>query len=170
MIVTTPGTTFRTGHEAQIRRSMLAAGVLDAVIQLPARLRPNTSLPPVVWILRPPTKPHDVLMIDASSLGTAGRSTSTLDDGPIQRIVEIVRKHEQGEVSDDELAWVVTTDDLLANDAIVEPLRYRPSSVTNFDEIRQRALELRNLLPTAVIAANVALDRLIAKHGTGGRP
>ncbi len=166
--VTTPGATFRGGSEANVRRSMLKAGVVDAVIQLPTRLRPNTSIALVLWILRSPAPKHDVLLVDASGLGTTGRSLHSFEEADIERIAHVVRTYEHGELEDTEVAWVVSTDDLLANDAIIEPPRYRPVSVTNVERTRQRAAELRSLIPAASVAASDAVERLVARLDTGG--
>lgn len=166
--VTTTGTMSRGGIEADIRRSMLEAGVVDAVIQLPTRLRPNTSIPLALWILRPPTAAHDVLLIDASGLGTTGRSLHSFEAADIERIAHVVQAYERGELDDPEIAWIVTTEELLADNAIVEPPRYRPVPETNVGDVRRRAAELRSLVPATSVDAGAAVQRLIARLDAGG--
>jgi len=169
IVVTTTGTTFRGGAEAQIRRRMLEAGAVEAVIQLPGRLRADTSVPLVLWVLRAPTsEPTKVLLVDASTLGATGRSQHTFDDIEIQRIVDTVRAHEHGGKADGEIAWVVESAELVGNDAVLDPTRYRPAPEVNLDEVRRRIAELRSLVPEASADAADALERLLSRLNAEG--
>lgn len=168
IVVSTARTTFSGGPEAQIRRAMLEAGVVEAVVHLPSRLRADTSVPLVLWILRPPREGRDdVLMVDASALGTAGRSQRTFDEAVIERIVDAVTTRGQSEGG--EIAMVIETAELIENDAILEPSRYRPEHETDTEEIRRRATELRSSLPDASAEAAVAVGRLVTRLNSGWR-
>ncbi len=153
IVVTAPGATFRGGREAAIRSALLAAGCVTAVVRLPARLRPNTSMPLSVWVLRAPgTTTDTVLLIDAGSLGDAGRSLHSLDEADIDRIVGIVRDFEADpgrSPSDPKIAWRVAVSDL--DEANLDPSRYRPRATVDVDELRRRREELR-----ASLEANTA--------------
>ncbi len=84
---------YRGGRDEEIRNEMLSAHVVDALVVLPARLRRNTSIQVVLWCLRSEraARPDDdVLLIDASQLGTAGRSTVSLEEDEIESIVNIL--------------------------------------------------------------------------------
>lgn len=79
LLVTSMGPLFRGGTEAEIRRSLIEAGCVKAVIGLPRGLYPHTSIAaPVLVLSRPdPDPPHDVMFVDASQL--AGHSASRPD-------------------------------------------------------------------------------------------
>ena len=63
-----------------IREAMVRAGVVEAVIHLPSRMRRDTSIPLTIWLLRAASSADEterrVLLVDASRLGAAGRSYS----------------------------------------------------------------------------------------------
>lgn len=84
---------YRDGRDKAIRNEMLAAHVVDAVVTLPARLRRDTSIQVVLWCLRSegaPRQDDDILLIDASQIGTAGRSTVSLEEDEIESIVNLL--------------------------------------------------------------------------------
>jgi len=57
--------------EQAIRQSMVANGVVECVVALPAKLFTTTAISVNLWILRPGTRePSRVLFIDARNLGT----------------------------------------------------------------------------------------------------
>lgn len=94
-VVLPPSASGSGGIEAEIRGRLVRAGLIEAVILLPARLRRNTSIPLTIWLLR--GAPSDdgeqrVLLIDASSLGTASRSTHDLDDSDIGHLATVVQQ------------------------------------------------------------------------------
>lgn len=164
IVVTTTGPTFRGGSEARIRRAMLEAGVIEAVVQLPSRLRADTSIPLVLWILQAPQlDAGQVLFVDASTLGTTGRSQHTFDESDIERVVTAVRANRDGGAVDPEIAWTIDIGDVIAADANLDPTRYRPVTAVDVDEIRRRADELRVLIPAASIEATEAIDRLVTR-------
>ena len=170
IVVTTAGVTNRGGPEAQIRRAMLEGGAVDVVVQLPSRLRADTSVPLVLWILRrPASRDAGVQLIDASTLGTAGRSQHTLDESDIERIVASVRAHEQGGAGDPEIAWTVGVSEIIDNGAILDPSKYRPVPDMNVDELRKRADEVRSMLPEAAADAANAVGRLLARMNSSGQ-
>lgn len=171
IVVTTAAPTFRGGSEARIRRAMLEAGVIESIVQLPGRLRANTSIPLVLWVLRPPRPDiSQVLFVDASALGKTGRSQHTFDERDIDRVVRAIRTFEDGVTGDEEIAWAVDIRDVIANDANLVPARYRPVADVDVDEIRRRADELRTLIPAASVEAAEAIDRLVTQLGGGQRP
>jgi hypothetical protein len=68
-VLTSPGMLFRRGAEAEIRRNLLLGGWVRAVVGLPGKMLPHTSIPLALWVLsksRAATR-TDVLLIDASS-------------------------------------------------------------------------------------------------------
>lgn len=67
-VLTYPGALFRAGAERQIRANLLSAGCVEAVVALPPKMLPHTSIGPALWVLRPRTEPGKVLLVDASNV------------------------------------------------------------------------------------------------------
>lgn len=67
-VLTYPGALFRTGAERQIRANLLSAGCVDAVVALPPKMLPHTSIGPALWVLRPRSEPRKILLIDAADV------------------------------------------------------------------------------------------------------
>jgi type I restriction enzyme M protein len=90
--VTAPlGALFRAGTEADIRRRLLDANLLDAVIELPPKLFYFTGIRIAILVFRAGRKGREVLFIDASQEFRAGRQRNTLHDEAIERIVATYR-------------------------------------------------------------------------------
>ena len=51
-VVLPPGSLFREGREAKVRRRFLFEKRVEAVITLPEGLKSDTAIPPVIWVLR----------------------------------------------------------------------------------------------------------------------
>lgn len=63
------GALFRGGDEGRIRARLVQHGCVEAVVGLPGRLVPNTSIPLALWVLRrpvPEVATEPILLIDAS--------------------------------------------------------------------------------------------------------
>lgn len=68
-VITTMGALFRSGAERSIRSKLLQQGCVEAVIVLPGKMLPHTSIQLVLWVLCRPGEAADtgtVLLIDAS--------------------------------------------------------------------------------------------------------
>ncbi len=68
-VLTTPRTLFRGGQEGKIRAELLGRGCVEAIVGLPGKLLPHTSIPLALWVLRrprPATAAAPILFIDAS--------------------------------------------------------------------------------------------------------
>ena len=149
-----------SGTDGRVRQAMLHAGVVEAVIGLPGRLRANTSIPLALWVLRPPsTNVTSVLLVDASTLGTTGRSQHSFDENDIDRVAAALRAHERAQPVDSEIAWPVDVTKVIENGAILDPKRYRPAVELDVGELRERAEEIRTCLPTSADAAADSVNR-----------
>lgn len=69
-VLTSPGTLFRGGAEAKIRRNLLLGGWVRAVVALTGKMLPQTSIAPVLWVLgeSEPSARGTVLLVDASKV------------------------------------------------------------------------------------------------------
>lgn len=76
----------RTGSSNQALPRMIAEGVVEAIIALPAGIQPHTRTPHHVVVLhRPeqPTAPKDVLLIDLSRHTDAGLTDAVIDEAVV---------------------------------------------------------------------------------------
>lgn len=130
-VILPPGPCFRGGREGEIRKALLDDGVVEAVIHLPPRLRRDTGIPLTIWLLRAPgVAPPPVLLVDATALGTAGRSTHELEQEDIdslRRLVDGWRQNRTLDAGAGILAYSIDRAELLAAGAELMPGRYAPA-------------------------------------------
>ncbi|AZI45237.1 hypothetical protein EHF33_20220 (plasmid) [Deinococcus psychrotolerans] len=95
VFITAHAPMFRSGAEAAIRRDILSAGWVSAVVALPSALYPNLALPLVMTIFERPEEGargrQDVLMIDASTLGTREGRINVLSENVRQQLTTLIR-------------------------------------------------------------------------------
>ena len=112
-VLTVPGALFRSGSERQIRANLLSAGCVEAVVGLPSKMLPHTSIGPALWVLRPQDEASDVLLIDASDVDSVETKVATWLNGETLARVEIEAPHA-----------LVPVTDLLAADAVLTPAKW----------------------------------------------
>ena len=93
-VIVPHGVLFRGGAEEQIRKALIEANLLDAVVGLPANLFTTTGIPVAILIFDRSReqgganeKRRDVLFIDASKEFTPSKTQNLLDEGHITKIV-----------------------------------------------------------------------------------
>lgn len=127
-VVLPMGALFRKGVEAETRKRLLEAGLVDAVIALPENLFFNTSIPASVLLLR--TKPRHtgkVLFVDASAGFMKIKKQNTLDQSHLDLIEQAVTTGtDQGAVS----AKLVAVSDVVAADSDLSVTRWLPQVST----------------------------------------
>lgn len=90
-VVLPMGALFRKGAEAEIRKRLLDAGMVDSVIALPPNLFFNTSIPAAVLVLRTsPRNDGQVLFVDATAGFTKVKKQNTLDNNHLEAIEKAV--------------------------------------------------------------------------------
>ena len=134
-ILANPATTFAL-KSAKMRRLLVHAGCIEAVIGLPAKTIPFSGIPPVLWVLcRPGASriPSSVLVIDASGL-------SPSDELPITDWLDSPSILDSTDAS-----WItVPVSDVLADDeASLSPRGLTESKVDKRD-IAQRYAKARS--------------------------
>ena len=124
--------------QAEIRRALVEAGWIDAMVALPPRLFFATPIPASVWILSQ-ERPEKTLFIDARGLGRpVDRSLCELDP---ETIIDCYRAYE----SRPGLARVVTREEIAGNDHVLSPGRYVAPARDTIDEpARDRLRRLRD--------------------------
>jgi len=84
----------KTNGEGEIRKNIIEAGLVDCIVNLPAKLFLNTQIPACLWFLsreketdpNPPRR-NKILFIDARNMGTLiNRRTRQLTDDDIRKI------------------------------------------------------------------------------------
>jgi type I restriction-modification system DNA methylase subunit len=158
------------GREGRIRTAMADAGTVEAVISLPARLRRDTSIPLSLWILRRHTadRNRSVLLVDASALGTTSRSTHSLDEVDIERVVEIVTHWRMsGEVqqANEGVAIGVTLADVRDREGDLNPRPYLATAAQGPQDLEGEARELRRRFRATSEQAAVAVTQIIDRLG-----
>lgn len=137
-VITTPGFLFRSGPEAEIRANLLRSGWVRAIVSLPGRMVPHTSIPLVLLVLEK-TEGKEVLLIDGSSCESPETSVShwLLDESALNDV-----PHQY-----------VPILDLLEGDSILSPPRWieqtpvSPANIQNTyfaarSELKQSAAQL----------------------------
>jgi len=84
--------TTKQGSEYEIRKNMIEAGVVDCIVNLPAKLFLNTQIPACLWFLNRDVinkRKGQVLFIDARNLGhLVNRRTREFTDTDINQIAD----------------------------------------------------------------------------------
>ncbi|TQK97512.1 type I restriction enzyme M protein [Streptomyces puniciscabiei] len=130
-----PGVAWANGREAEIRRRMIAAGALLAIIALPPNLFTHTSIPVHIWLLArdksrhlPAGDANAVLFIDAGRLGTqVPRQPRVLTPADRQRISSRFHAWQRSpRATPDEPGFSrsVTHEEILENDGNLDPRLY----------------------------------------------
>lgn len=90
--------TSKTSGEGEIRKSLIEAGLVECIVNLPAKLFLNTQIPASLWFMRRPVSngketSHDILFIDARNLGfLINRRTRELSPDDIDQIASTYHK------------------------------------------------------------------------------
>jgi type I restriction enzyme M protein len=124
-IVMPHGVLFRGGKERDIRKKIIEADRLDAVIGLAPNLFVNTGIPACVLVLHGPgprraDRRGKVLFVNADREFTAGRAQNFLDEKHIEKIVTAYKDY----TDEDGLARVVSVAELAENDFNLNIRRY----------------------------------------------
>jgi len=173
LVVTAMGPLFRGGADAEIRRRLVAAGFLRAIVALPAGLYSATKIRALVWVLADPgTDPvQDVVFVDAVGIGTRQRGRTELSEADIAQIVGAIQSDPDGGGIP---SAVVPVDIVCGGDCDLTPGRWAASSnpLTQLpDRIAQASRRLRDAsasladcppvpLPSAVTALSVRTSSL----------
>lgn len=150
-VITTMGPLFRSGAERSIRSKLLQQDCVEAVILLPGKMLPHTSVQLVLWVLCRPGEsadPGTVLLIDASQTKNPeehARSWLSLGSGSGPKDLPPYAQ--------------IDVRDLLADDAVLTPNRWieRPE-VESSNVANQYAGAVRDLNKAADSLAGFAIS------------
>ncbi|TDD56779.1 type I restriction-modification system subunit M/S [Saccharopolyspora elongata] len=134
-VVMAPAATFAGGVEADIRRQLIDAQTVEAVIELPRGLFRSTGIPVDLWLLRAPSQSDDrVLFVSAKDRGRAtSRVLRELTDAEIDEITAVHRQHRLGEaVLEPGFARTVHLSEISRQDYQLQPAIYLSSPQARF--------------------------------------
>lgn len=156
-VVLPQGALFRGDAEHRIRKHLLEADLIEAVIGLAPNLFYGTGLAASVMILRQrkaPERKGKLLVIDASTLFKRGRNQNTLEVEHRERIEQLYTAF----ADEEGLARVVDLEEIASNDFDLNISRY----VERVDDEQVPTLaEATEQLRTALDEAYAAEDRLL---------
>lgn len=95
--------TTKSSGEGEIRKALVEAGLVDCIVNLPAKLFLNTQIPASLWFLsRGKTyRQGEILFIDARNLGhLVNRRTLEFSDEDIEQITGTYREWQKGDAGE----------------------------------------------------------------------
>ncbi|MEH6948312.1 type I restriction-modification system subunit M [Bacillus sp. JJ634] len=122
-VVMPHGVLFRGGAEGKIRKGLLEADLLEAVVGLPSNLFYGTGIPACILIFnrnKSEERKCNVLFIAAEDEYQEGKNQNTLRDEDIQKIISAFDAYEEVE----KYARVVSLDEIKDNDYNLNITRY----------------------------------------------
>ena len=91
--------TSKSSNEDIIRKNLIDEGLVDCIVNLPAKLFLNTQIPASLWFLRrgKTKRKKSILFIDARNLGRLiNRRNRVLDDKDIKQIADVYNNWKRG--------------------------------------------------------------------------
>src|SRR3990170_3049944 len=122
--------TSKTNSEGEIRKAIIEAGLLDCIVNLPAKLFLNTQIPACLWFLsrKKEGRLDKVLFIDARNLGyLINRRTKDFSDEDIVKIADTYHHwRDKNEKYEDIPGFckAVALDEIRQKDYVLTPGRY----------------------------------------------
>jgi hypothetical protein len=169
-----PASLFQGGRAGEIRRGLIEAGCVQAVVSLPPSLYPTTSIPVTLWVVgRPRRHAADVLLIDASQLGYRSRSRmdlSATDIAAIDDCYRTWRTRKQLFTTPGLRAVAVPISTLVAKDAVLEPARWIQEPPEDPQQYLNRITTAVNDLQTASAAFTRAAPSLPSTLTAANQP
>ncbi len=136
-VLTTLGTLFRGGAEEKVRMNMINFDYIESIIQLPAGLLNNSSIPVAIMVFnknKEQSMSRKIQLINVSEkFETAKRGRNVLSENVVDELLDLYNTKKQVE----EFSRIVDSDELV--DANLLPAKYIQSSIfnsTTFGKVR----------------------------------
>ena len=117
----------QSGGEGEIRRRIVEADLVAAVVAMPPQLFYTTQIPVCLWFIeRDKRQKGRTLFVDARGLGTmVSRRLRELTDEDVERIAGVFSRFEEGTLTDEKgFCAVATTEEIARQDFVLTPGRY----------------------------------------------
>lgn len=141
-VLSPAGTLFRGGEEGRIRTELVRHGCVEAIVGLPGKLLPHTSIPLALWVLRRPVAEaaiEHVLFIDGAETVSPEHNVSAwLTDADARESVPHVD---------------VAITDVLAAESVLTPQRW-------VDRTEREPLDVANAYLQGWVAINDTMKKL----------
>ncbi|AKF10019.1 Type I restriction-modification system, DNA-methyltransferase subunit M [Sandaracinus amylolyticus] len=165
-LVVPRGPLFRSGAEAEVRRGLIEADLIDAVIALPPGLLSSTSLPIVVLVLgrdRPAARKGRTLFV---RVGAARERLKDLSQPVVDSVLRLVREYRDHDTEDCR-ARVVSASELRAAEYSLDPNRFFEDEASetlapDAADLAREVAELRAAEESARARTAGALANLVA--------
>ncbi|MFA5262005.1 MAG: class I SAM-dependent DNA methyltransferase [Candidatus Omnitrophota bacterium] len=162
--------TSKTNSEGEIRKAIIEAGLLDCIVNLPAKLFLNTQIPACLWFLsrKKEGRLDKVLFIDARNLGyLINRRTRDFKDEDITKIANTYHHWRNKNAKYEDIPGFcksVALDEIRQKDYVLTPGRYigLPEDEDDFD-FAERFAKLKTELD-GQMKEEVKLNELIRKN------
>jgi hypothetical protein len=138
-VLTPAGPLFREGEERTIRSELIRNGCVEAVVGLPGKMLPHTSIPLALWVLRRPTPAgtaSHVLLIDAAEKENP--------EAYVASWLLSAQKRQEVPYAD------VPVTDILAADAILSPQRWTAQTDYNARNVARTYSEGRTVIDVTI--------------------
>ena len=117
----------QSGGEGEIRRRIVEADLVAAVVAMPPQLFYTTQIPVCLWFIeRDKRQKGRTLFVDARGLGTmVSRKLRELTDEDVERIAGVFSRFEEGTLANEKgFCAVATTEEIARQDFVLTPGRY----------------------------------------------
>ncbi len=169
--------TSKSSGEGEIRKALIEAGLIDCIVNLPAKLFLNTQIPAGLWFLRRNRKngnfrdrSNEILFIDARNLGhLINRRTKELSEEDVQKITDTYHNWRNPDGTYEDIAGFCASapiDKVRELDYVVTPGRYvgLPDDEDDFD-FNERFTSLKSELEEQLKEESI-LNKIIAENLT----
>jgi len=94
--------TSNTSNEGEIRKALIEANLIDAIVNLPAKLFLNTQIPASIWFMKKGRTTKDILFIDSRNMGELiNRRTKEFSSDDTDYIAKIYHNWKNGKEYED---------------------------------------------------------------------
>ncbi|MGY6172447.1 N-6 DNA methylase [Candidatus Mycoplasma pogonae] len=167
-------------EEKEIKKNLIKDNKLEAIISLPDKLFYTTGIPATIWFFNNNKKTDNILLIDASKMGTLiKKSLKELTNLDIEKIKHVYDQFvETGNVNEKEFAKTVSKKEVEENDFVLVPGRYIENleEKINEEELYAEITELSNEIKSLFVEivneipeVEKTIDKFLQKNKKGVR-
>lgn len=160
--------TSKSSGEGEIRKKLIEAGLIDCIVNLPAKLFLNTQIPASLWFLRrnKSNRAKEILFIDARNLGhLINRRTKELEAQDIAKVSQTYHnwmKESAGYEDIKGFCKSVSLEEVASKDYVLTPGRYVGLEDIEDDfDFKDRFTALQNELMAQIKEEEVLNQRIL---------